>query len=88
VLHSVLLGDALRAAGGQDPEITYSPDPLPLFERVDAGRSEAAFFMRPMLARQMEAACLAGELLPQKSTYFYPKLLTGLVFHSLERAAD
>jgi uncharacterized protein (DUF1015 family) len=88
VLHSVLLGDALRAAGGQDPEISYSPDPLALFERVDAGRSEAAFFMRPMLARQMEAACLAGELLPQKSTYFYPKLLTGLVFHSLERAAD
>lgn len=88
VLHSVVLGDALKAAGGNDPEIAYSPDPAPLFERVDAGRSEAAVFMRPMLARQMEAACLAGELLPQKSTYFYPKLLTGLVFHSLERAPD
>ena len=88
VLHSVLLGDALHAAGGKDPELSYSPDPRPLFERVAAGRSEAAIFMRPMLARQMEAACLAGELLPQKSTYFYPKLLTGLVFHSLERAAD
>jgi len=88
VLHSILLGDALRAAGGKDAEIAYSPDPGPLFERVEAGRSEAAFFMRPMLARQMEAACLAGELLPQKSTYFYPKLLTGLVFHSLERASE
>jgi uncharacterized protein (DUF1015 family) len=88
VLHSVLLGDALHAAGGKDPEIAYSPDPGPLFARVAAGRSEAAFFMRPMLARQMEAACLAGELLPQKSTYFYPKLLTGLVFHSLERAGN
>jgi uncharacterized protein (DUF1015 family) len=87
VLHSVVLGDALRAAGGKDPEIAYSPDPAPLFERVAAGRSEAALFMRPMLATQMEAACLAGELLPQKSTYFYPKLLTGLVFHSLERSA-
>ena len=87
VLHSVVLGEALHAAGGADPEIVYSPDPRPLFERVDAGRSDAAFFMRPMLSRQMEAACLAGELLPQKSTYFYPKLLTGLVFHSLERAA-
>lgn len=87
VLHSVVLGDALQAAGGTEPEIAYSPDPTPLFERVAAGRSEAALFMRPLLARQMEAACLAGELLPQKSTYFYPKLLTGLVFHSLERAA-
>ena len=50
----------------------------------DGGRSEAAFFMRPLLARQMEAACLAGELLPQKSTYFFPKLQTGLVFHLLD----
>ena len=87
VLHTVLLGETLAAAGGKDPEIAYSPDPLPMFERVDAGHSEAGFFMRPMLARQMEAACLAGELLPQKSTYFYPKLLTGLVFHSLEKAS-
>jgi uncharacterized protein (DUF1015 family) len=88
VLHAVVLGDALHAAGGKDPEIAYSPDAAPLFDRVAAGRSEAALFMRPMLAQQMEAACLAGELLPQKSTYFYPKLLTGLVFHSLERAPD
>jgi len=32
----------------------------------------------------MAKACMAGELLPHKSTYFYPKLLTGLVFHALE----
>jgi uncharacterized protein (DUF1015 family) len=32
----------------------------------------------------MRAACLAGETMPQKSTYFYPKLLTGLVFRSLD----
>jgi uncharacterized protein (DUF1015 family) len=86
-LHTVLLSETLAAAAGHDPEITYSPDPFPLFDRVDAGSSDAAFFMRPMLARQMEDACLAGELLPQKSTYFYPKLLTGLVFHSLERTS-
>ena len=34
-------------------------------------------------AAEVRAVCLAGETLPQKSTYFYPKLLTGLVFHSL-----
>ena len=84
VLHSVILGDALAAAGGRDPEVAYSPDAAPLFIRVREGSSDAAIFMRPMLAQQMEAACLAGELLPQKSTYFYPKLLTGLVFHALD----
>jgi uncharacterized protein (DUF1015 family) len=87
-LHTVLLGDALAAAHGKEAALAYSPDPQPLFDRVDADGSDAAFFMRPMLAQQMEEACLAGELLPQKSTYFYPKLLTGLVFHSLEKAAS
>jgi uncharacterized protein (DUF1015 family) len=88
VLHSLVLGEALSAAGGTDPDMAYSPDPVPVFDRVDSGASDAAFFMRPMLARQMEDACLGGELLPQKSTYFYPKLLTGLVFHSLLANAD
>ena len=86
VLHSVILGEALAAAGGSEPDVAYSPDALPLFARVHAGDADAAIFMRPMLAQQMEAACLAGELLPQKSTYFYPKLLTGLVFHALDGA--
>ncbi len=85
VLHSVLLGEALEAAGGREAEVAYSPVAAPLFTKVREGESDAALFMRPMLAEQMEAACLAGELLPQKSTYFYPKLLTGLVFHALER---
>ena len=84
VLHRGILGELLEAAGGREPEVSYSPDPQPLFARVREGAADAAFFMRPMLASQMEAACLAGELLPQKSTYFYPKLLTGLVFHALE----
>ncbi len=51
--------------------------------RVDDGLIEAGFLMKPMLADQMSEVCMADELLPQKSTYFYPKLLTGLVFHSL-----
>ncbi len=88
VLHSVILGEALAAAGGREPELAYSPDAAPLFARVRDGASDAAVFMRPMLAQQMEAACLAGELLPQKSTYFYPKLLTGLVFHALDDGAQ
>lgn len=88
VLHSVLLGEALEAAGGREPEVAYSPAAAPLFARVREGQADAALFMRPMLAQQMEAACLAGELLPQKSTYFYPKLLTGLVFHALDRESQ
>ena len=39
--------------------------------------------MNATRAEQMAAVCEAGELMPQKSTYFFPKLLTGLAFHSL-----
>ena len=83
-LHGTLLGEALTAAGGAAGEIRYSADADEVFDNVESGGASAAFFMRPMLAEQMSAACMAGELMPQKSTYFYPKLLTGLAFHTLE----
>jgi len=83
-LHHNLLTEVLEAAGGKQGEVRYSADAAEVFQRIDSGKAAAAFFMRPMLAEQMSAACMAGELMPQKSTYFFPKLLTGLVFHSLE----
>jgi uncharacterized protein (DUF1015 family) len=85
VLHTTVLGSRLEAAGGAAPQLAYSAEASGPLDRVDAGRSEAAFFMKAMLPEQMERACMAGELLPQKSTYFFPKLLTGLVCRSLER---
>lgn len=84
VLHSLVLGRALEAAGGSDSNLAYSADATMVFDHVDSGEAEAGFFMRAMRAQEMADACMAGELLPQKSTYFYPKLLTGLVFHGLE----
>jgi len=86
ILHSLVLGRALEAAGGVDTKLAYSADPESVFDHVDGGQAEAGAFMRAMRAEEMADACMAGELLPQKSTYFYPKLLTGLVFHALEQA--
>jgi len=83
VLHSLVLGRALEAAGASGCDLAYSADADTVFDHVDAGQSEAGLFMRAMRAEEMAGACMAGELLPQKSTYFYPKLLTGLVFHDL-----
>jgi uncharacterized protein (DUF1015 family) len=85
VLHSVVLGDALEAAGGREPKLEYSHVVDRVLDRADDGLTDGAFLLRPMLANDMAQACMEGELLPQKSTYFYPKLLTGLVFHTLER---
>ena len=65
--------------------MNYSPDTEGVLDRVASGKTAGALLMRPTRADQMAEVCMAGELMPQKSTYFYPKLLTGLVFHSLVR---
>jgi uncharacterized protein (DUF1015 family) len=84
VLHDDILEGALARAGGREPRLAYSIDAVPLVERVLSGELEGAFLMNATRPEQMAAVCRAGELMPHKSTYFYPKLLTGLVFHSLE----
>ncbi len=47
---------------------------------VAAGRAAVAFLLNPPSMAQVRQVCLAGEVMPEKSTYFYPKLATGLVF--------
>jgi len=84
VLHDDILGRALSAAGGKDAKLAYSIDGRALLERVLRGELEGAFLMNATRPEQMAAVCRAGELMPHKSTYFYPKLLTGLVFHELQ----
>jgi uncharacterized protein (DUF1015 family) len=53
-------------------------------ERVDAGTADAAFFMAPTPVSRVRDVAAAGENMPPKSTYFYPKVLTGMVFNPLE----
>ena len=84
VLHDDILGGALARAGAKSPELAYSIDAAAILARVREGALEGAFLMNATRPEQMAAVCRAGELMPHKSTYFYPKLLTGLVFHSLE----
>jgi uncharacterized protein (DUF1015 family) len=62
-------------------EVTYTPRSEEAVALVDSGRAEAAFLLRPPTIEQVEAVARAGETMPQKSTYFYPKLFSGLLFH-------
>jgi uncharacterized protein (DUF1015 family) len=52
-------------------------------ERVESGAAEAAFFMRGTPVEQVRDVAAAGESMPPKSTYFFPKVLTGMVFNPL-----
>ncbi|MBF4509809.1 MAG: DUF1015 domain-containing protein [Aeromicrobium sp.] len=49
-----------------------------------AADADAAFVLAPTRMDQMRAVALGGETMPQKSTYFYPKLLSGLLFRALD----
>jgi uncharacterized protein (DUF1015 family) len=52
-------------------------------ERVDSGEAGAAFLMAPTPVEQIRDVAAAGEVMPPKSTYFYPKVPTGIVFSPL-----
>jgi uncharacterized protein (DUF1015 family) len=51
--------------------------------RVDAGQKQVAFFMNPVKMEQLKMVTDVGEKMPQKSTYFYPKIYTGLTINKL-----
>jgi hypothetical protein len=52
--------------------------------RVDRGDAEAAFLLRPTRIEDVWEVARRGETMPQKSTYFFPKLTSGLLFHPLD----
>jgi len=64
--------------------IEYIKDAADADNRVHDGFAEIVFFMNPTKVREVKEVASAGERMPQKATYFYPKLLTGLVIHKLE----
>jgi len=90
VLHGVILGPLLAIdaeALAKQSFLTYTHDTAEALGRVERGEIQAAFFMNATKVEQVLAACEAGFVLPQKSTYFLPKLATGLVMYRLEGAA-
>ena len=59
--------------------VAYTPDAGEALRRVDSGEVAAAFLLNPLRMEAVVRAARAGLRLPQKSTYFYPKVFTGLV---------
>jgi uncharacterized protein (DUF1015 family) len=61
-------------------DVGYTPYADEARAAVDAGDAEAAFLLRPPTVEQVSAVAKAGRTMPQKSTFFYPKLTSGLFF--------
>lgn len=80
ILHSVIFEQLLEVRGLEG--IGYTRDAAEALEAVESGAA-AAFLMNPPSVEDMRLIALGGEKMPQKSTFYYPKILSGLVMWSL-----
>jgi uncharacterized protein (DUF1015 family) len=91
VLHKLVLEKDLgidEAALMAQTNVEYIKDigqaSLLAMDKVDSGQAQGLFFMNPTSPEMVEAVALQGEKMPQKSTFFYPKVFSGLVVNILD----
>ncbi len=80
ILHDVIFSELMGLTGNDFFDYTRDPDEA--IASVDQGYA-AAFLMNPPTVDDMRRIALGGEKMPQKSTYYYPKILSGLLVWSL-----
>jgi uncharacterized protein (DUF1015 family) len=66
------------------PGVAYVRGLAECLQQVDRGEARAAFITNEVTMAQVEAVCHSGAVMPAKSTFFYPKTLTGLLFSSMQ----
>src|SRR5689334_6004019 len=87
ILHSGVLEHLLGisvAAQEKKTNLVYLQDPKLGLASLEKGEGQVLFLMNPTPVAQVREVAEAGEVMPQKSTYFYPKVLTGLTIHTLD----
>ena len=88
VLHSLILEKYLgidKENMANQVNLTYTRSSAEAVESVKKGESQCAFILNPTRVTEIRDVAAAGEKMPQKSTYFYPKLITGLVMNRLHK---
>jgi uncharacterized protein (DUF1015 family) len=86
-LHKCLLEGVLKIseeAVRNLQNISYHREASDALAQVHTGKAQAAFLMNPVRIEQMRDIAFAGDVMPQKSTDFYPKLLSGLTIYALD----
>jgi uncharacterized protein (DUF1015 family) len=85
-LHRDVIGPEIGLREGQledERHITYTRDAGFAVDQVRSGWAQAAFLLRPPQVADVLAVATSGAVMPQKSTYFYPKPASGIVFNPL-----
>jgi hypothetical protein len=86
-LHKCLLEGVLKIseeAVRNQQNVSYCRETADGLAQVRSGQAQVALLMNPVRMEQVRDIAFAGEVLPQKSTDFYPKLLSGLTIYALE----
>jgi uncharacterized protein (DUF1015 family) len=79
ILHELVLKDILKTA-----DICYEMDPVRAKDLVKSGGYDAVFFLNPTKVEDVERVALSSVRMPPKSTYFYPKVMTGFIINSFK----
>ena len=87
LLHNVLLEKVLGIVVRED-SIAFTQDDAIALDLVVRQEYQVAFLLNPTRVEQIVQYAMAGKRMPRKSTYFYPKLLTGIVLHKEVGDAD
>lgn len=88
VLHTLVLERSLgidKQNMAAQKNLTYTRSFDEAIERTAAGEFQCTFILNPTRVTEIRDVATAGEKMPQKSTYFYPKLITGLVINLLKK---
>jgi uncharacterized protein (DUF1015 family) len=86
-LHALILEKTLGItpeAISQQTNVRYLRDAAEAIEQVTRNEANVAFLMNPVTLDELREVAFAGEVMPQKSTDFYPKLLSGLTIYALD----
>jgi uncharacterized protein (DUF1015 family) len=87
VLHRLILEKCLgitEDAVKKESHITYVRERDAAINAVREGKAQVAFLLNPTRLDQMRDIAYEGNVMPQKSTDFYPKVLSGLTMYSME----
>ena len=90
-LHKLLLEEVLGMSEEDiraQKHLKYIRDAEEAVNQVRSGAAQVAFLMNPVRMEEVRDIAFAGEVMPQKSTDFYPKMLSGLTIYSLHEAAQ
>ncbi len=86
-LHRIVLEDLLHLTHesiANTENIRYLRSADEAVQQVHAGKADIAFLIKPVTLHQLKDISLSGDVMPQKSTDFYPKLLSGLAIYALD----